>query len=265
MTDEEKKYFDIIMNSLSPEHREREEADPLHVLIIVRGFQKENPRDQETIKAMKRIMDWRDKVGFYNFFDQHLPMEKEFYEWWPERIYGTDKYGHFLQVIRASEILADKFDDVDPDQIEKLQGQKMKTYGEYKRKISKEKGQTRYKHSLVIDMTGVSLNLARQKKRDLLKRIFDVGTHYYPETMWKIYLVNSPFLFRGIWAIVKPWLHPITVAKVNVLGSYKSSMDHMMKDGITPDQLPDWIGGSHKGQTTVSLLHEYIEQAKQSS
>jgi hypothetical protein len=43
-----------------------------------------------------------------------------------------------------------------------------------------------------------------------------VGTHFYPETMWKIYLVNTPMLFRAVWAIVKPWLHPITAAKVCV-------------------------------------------------
>jgi hypothetical protein len=41
-----------------------------------------------------------------------------------------------------------------------------------------------------------------------------VGTHFYPETMWKIYLVNTPMLFRAVWTVVKPWLHPITAAKV---------------------------------------------------
>ena len=40
---------------------------------------------------MKKIMEWRDKVDFYHYFDKHLPMEKEFYEWWPEKIHGTDK------------------------------------------------------------------------------------------------------------------------------------------------------------------------------
>ena len=35
------------------------------------------------------------------------------------------------------------------------------------------------------------------------------------QTMWKIYLVNTPMLFRAVWAIVKPWLHPVTAAKVS--------------------------------------------------
>ena len=98
--------------------------------------------------------------------------------------------------------------------VEKLQGQKMRAYTEYKRRMSVETGVQRYKHSLVVDLSGASLSLGRSAKRDLLKRIFDVGTHFFPETMWKIYLVNTPMLFRAVWAIVKPWLHPVTVAKV---------------------------------------------------
>ena len=98
--------------------------------------------------------------------------------------------------------------------VEKLQGQKMRAYTEYKRRMSVETGVQRYKHSLVVDLSGASLSLGRSAKRDLLKRIFDVGTHFFLETMWKIYLVNTPMLFRAVWAIVKPWLHPVTVAKV---------------------------------------------------
>ena len=64
--------------------------------------------------------------------------------------------------------------------------------------------------------TFAALSLGRSAKRDLLKRIFDVGTNFYPETMWKIYLVNTPMLFRAVWAVVKPWLHPVTAAKVRV-------------------------------------------------
>lgn len=33
---------------------------------------------------------------------------------------------------------------------------------------------------------------------------------YYPEIMGKMYIINSGFFFKGIWAIVKPWLDPVT-------------------------------------------------------
>jgi hypothetical protein len=61
----------------------------------------------------------------------------------------------------------------------------------------------------------------REREREISNTIMNnmimtsqVGTHFYPETMWKIYLVNTPMLFRAVWTVVKPWLHPITAAKV---------------------------------------------------
>lgn len=48
-----------------------------------------------------------------------------------------------------------------------------------------------------------------------LQHLINVGSHYFPEQMWKIYLVNTPLIFRGIWLVLKPFLHPITIAKVD--------------------------------------------------
>eukprot|EP00961_Rhodomonas_salina_P161437 2173896-Rhodomonas_salina.2 len=86
----------------------------------------------------------------------------------------------------------------------------MKAYGMYKKQLMAKSGVQRYKHSLVVDLDGVSMSLTSSKHRNFLKKIFDVGTHYFPETMWKIYLLNSPYLFRGIWVVAKPWLHPVS-------------------------------------------------------
>ena len=173
---------------------------------------------QSTIDAMKKIYAWRREIGYYNFLKHKMEDADNFHKYWPETMCGTDKYGHFLQCLKAGDIDMDKLEAMDEKRLEALQGQRMLAYGMYKRNLSKEKGVQRYKHTLVVDLHGVSLSLTKSSKRALLKRIFDVGTHYYPETMWKIYVVNTPMLFRGIWAIVKPWLHPITVAKVNLLG-----------------------------------------------
>lgn len=153
----------------------------------------------------------------------------------------------------------------------------------------------------------------------------DVGGNYYPESIWKIYAINAPWVFRvgswawgsglnlckythfsaprttqACWAIVKPWLvllalfcfigcrwensitplplstspacsirvHPITQAKVNVLGgtaaalkvsvwnwtvccaqpdlliphttSYSPIPQKMQEDGIPIESIPGW-------------------------
>jgi hypothetical protein len=35
------------------------------------------------------------------------PAHPDFHKWWPESIHGCDKYGHFLQCLRAGDVDAD--------------------------------------------------------------------------------------------------------------------------------------------------------------
>ena len=37
-----------------------------------------------TTQAIKMIADWRDKVGFYKFFDCHIQDDKNFHSWCPK-------------------------------------------------------------------------------------------------------------------------------------------------------------------------------------
>jgi hypothetical protein len=89
---------------------------------------------------------------------------------------------------------------------------------------------------------------------------------FYPESMHKMYVVNAPWVFKAIWAVVRPWLHPITQSKIHVrrvlfvcccLASLfrltlefqvcgSSFLEELEKDGIGKDKLPDFLG-------TVSL------------
>lgn len=36
----------------------------------------------------------------------------------------------------------------------------------------------------------------------------------YPDTLGKILLVDAPMIFSGCWAIIRPWLDPVTASKV---------------------------------------------------
>ena len=77
-----------------------------------------------------------------------------------------------------------------------------------------------------------STTLQAGKKRHVLQRIFSLGSTYFPETMWQIYLVNSPMVFRAVWAVVKQFLHPITINKINILGSAKEAMKKMTEQNM---------------------------------
>ena len=49
------------------------------------------------------------------------------------------------------------------------------------------------------------------------KAIFNLLEANYPERLFRVVLVRTPWIFSQMWGIVKPMLHPGTAAKLKVL------------------------------------------------
>jgi hypothetical protein len=54
-----------------------------------------------------------------------------------------------------------------------------------------------------------------------------------------MYIVNAPYLFSGVWVIIKGFLDAKTVAKISISSSDKVLLEHVDKEN-----LPDFLGGS---------------------
>lgn len=39
-----------------------------------------------------------------------------------------------------------------------------------------------------------------------------------PETMGRFFIINAPYLFSGVWSLIKPWLDEVTVKKISIPG-----------------------------------------------
>ena len=91
----------------------------------------------------------------------------------------------------------------------------------------------------ILDLGGVSLsNFYRVK--DYVMQASSIGQDRYPECMGKFYIVNAPWAFSAVWAIIKPWLDEVTVAKIDILrATYK---DTLLKQ-IDEENLPSIFGG----------------------
>jgi len=92
----------------------------------------------------------------------------------------------------------------------------------------------------ILDLGGVSLsNFYRVK--DYVFATSSIGQNRYPETMGKFYIINAPWAFSAVWALIKPWLDEVTVAKINILGSgYKDTLLAQ----IPKENLPKEFGGT---------------------
>ncbi len=92
----------------------------------------------------------------------------------------------------------------------------------------------------ILDLKGVPLSQFNQVRK-VVQQVSSVAQNYYPETLGKMFIINAPFLFKGIWQIIKPMLDDNTVAKISVLGSnYESELLEL----IDKSNLPTEYGGS---------------------
>lgn len=64
-----------------------------------------------------------------------------------------------------------------------------------------------------------------------LRAIFDLVQHHYPEHLAMMWFLNAPFIFRGAWKGISPFIQPATKAKIEFL-----SGDHgrtVLQDNIS--------------------------------
>ncbi|KAG5418635.1 SEC14 [Candida metapsilosis] len=92
----------------------------------------------------------------------------------------------------------------------------------------------------VLDLYGISISSA-YSVIGYVREASKIGQDYYPERMGKFYLINAPFGFATAFKIFKPFLDPVTVSKIHILGySYQKEL---LKQ-IPPQNLPKKFGGA---------------------
>lgn len=92
----------------------------------------------------------------------------------------------------------------------------------------------------ILDLNDVSLSQFARVK-DYVMAAAAIGQDRYPESMGKFYMINAPWSFSVVWSIVKPWLDPATVAKIDIIGS--NYQDKLLAQ-IPAENLPKDFGGS---------------------
>ncbi|CAI4044698.1 phosphatidylinositol/phosphatidylcholine-binding protein SKDI_11G1240 [Saccharomyces kudriavzevii IFO 1802] len=92
----------------------------------------------------------------------------------------------------------------------------------------------------VLDLKGISLSNAYHVL-SYIKDVADISQNYYPERIGKFYIIHSPFGFSTMFKLVKPFLDPVTVSKIFILGS--SYKKELLKQ-IPIENLPIKYGGT---------------------
>jgi hypothetical protein len=94
----------------------------------------------------------------------------------------------------------------------------------------------------IMDLKGVGISKASQVY-SYVRSASGLSQNYYPERLGRLYVINAPWGFSGVWGIIKGWLDPVTVQKIHILGSgYKKELLAQ----VPAENLPVEFGGTCK-------------------
>ena len=96
------------------------------------------------------------------------------------------------------------------------------------------------KQVIVMDMKNVALTPDVMAAR-VFRRTVVIDEAAYPERLETLYMINAPFTFSILWALIKPWIDPVTVQKFQIIGS---NYQDILKDKISEEYIPVEYGGT---------------------
>ena len=98
-----------------------------------------------------------------------------------------------------------------------------------------------------MDLARVSLMFI-YRVRDYVSAATRIGQDRHPETMGRFYIINAPFGFSTVWGIIKPWLDPVTGAKIDIIVS--GSVKQQLLAQVLAENSPKEYGGEYSGGCT---------------
>eukprot|EP00301_Raphidiophrys_heterophryoidea_P005299 c12241_g1_i1.p1 GENE.c12241_g1_i1~~c12241_g1_i1.p1 ORF type:complete len:322 (-),score=49.60 c12241_g1_i1:292-1209(-) len=96
--------------------------------------------------------------------------------------------------------------------------------------------------TVVTDLSNLSYSL-HATALSLFRQTVEIDDAFYPERLGCFIFINTPWIFRPLWAMIKMWLSPVTVGKFHFLGSdYQSALTSLVDNAFIPVE----YGGSYK-------------------
>ena len=97
----------------------------------------------------------------------------------------------------------------------------------------------------LLDMHGLSSRVLGRASMQIFKRVLNLDQSYFPEIMYRCYIVNCPAVFRIVWAAVKPLLDKRIQKKIFIYGPVKGKvMDEMVALFGGVERVPAFMGGT---------------------
>lgn len=188
---------------------------------------------------------WRKDFGVDDIVKNFDFQEKaEVDKYYPQSYHKTDKDGRPVYIERLGFINVTELRKVTTTerQLKSLVFEYEKFLNERLPACSRAVGHPVETSCTILDLKNVGLK-AFWNVKDYVQETSKIGQNYYPETMGRFYIINAPWMFSTVWSVIKAWLDPVTVAKINIpSGDGKKEL----LEQIPAENLPIEFGGTCK-------------------
>jgi len=211
------------------------------LLRFIRGYSHMEKPDEKAQEMLEKFMDWRDKMNVDVIVRSKIPWTQDVLDAWPSGLHGFGKLGHpvYIERVGMIDVLSLLSRGLDITKIMPVHIQVMESLVALTDKMTAERGKLLYKRIVILDLKGFGMKHITKPFYGPLKGLIDVDQYFYPETLYRLIVVNAPFLVQALWAIMKPWLDPITQSKI-VWGNDK------LEKYIDKTDIPRFLNGTCK-------------------
>ncbi|CDR40672.1 CYFA0S05e03114g1_1 [Cyberlindnera fabianii] len=185
---------------------------------------------------------WRKEFGtdtiLQDFHYDEKPLVAKYY---PQYYHKTDKEGRPLYIEELGKVnLTEMYKITTQERMLKNLVWEYESFVKFRLPAcSRQQGYLVETSCTIMDLKGISISAAAQVLSYVREASY-IGQNHYPERMGKFYLINAPFGFSTAFRLFKPFLDPVTVSKIFILGS--SYQKELLKQ-IPAENLPVKFGG----------------------
>jgi hypothetical protein len=220
---------------------------------FLRGYAYKADWAETSFVELQENVEWRQIVHADGILMSPPPNRSLFEQLNQGGPIGRDPHGHVVELVRLGRIEVSRlFKTFELDEIL----QHIMYAAEAKRACnvanSYELGKRLTKTVVVIDCAGLGTSHLQKNFVTLMKKTSEVLSGHYPETMFKTYVINGPLIVRAAWNLVRPMIHPITVAKFTILGSGWEKV--FERDGIVLDggEMPKTVSWTESANAAIA-------------
>ncbi|RAL10898.1 SEC14 family lipid-binding protein [Aspergillus homomorphus CBS 101889] len=220
-------------------------TDRLDTLTLLR-FLRARKFDVAAAKAMfVESEKWRKEFGTDELVRTFDYAEKpKVFEYYPQYYHKTDKDGRPVYIEKLGKIDLNALHKITTEErmLQNLVTEYEKLADPRLPACSRKAGKLLETCCTIMDLKGVGITSA-PSVYGYLSQASGISQNYYPERLGKLYLINAPWGFSGVFSFVKKFLDPVTVNKIHILGSnYKKELLAQ----VPIENLPEEFGGTCK-------------------